>query len=55
MPDNPDEVTASMELVNGFRIMSVVSVSIFWVSVAIILGTFWQKYNPEKSIQTRTQ
>ena len=55
MPDNPDEVTAPMELVNGFRMMSVVSVSIFWISVAIILGAFWQKYNPEKSIQTRTQ
>ena len=55
MPENPDEVTAPMDLVNGFRIMSVIAVSIFWISIAIILGTFWQKYNPEKQIHSRTQ
>jgi predicted cobalt transporter CbtA len=54
MPENPDEVTAPMHLVNGFRIMSVVAVSIFWISIAIILGALWQKYNPEKPIQTKT-
>ncbi len=47
MPDNPDEVTAPMDLVNGFRAMSVVAVSIFWISIAVILGAFWQKYNPD--------
>ena len=54
MPDNPDEVTAPMELVNGFRITSLVSVSIFWISIAVILEAFWQKYNPDKQIQTKT-
>ena len=53
MPDNPDEVTAPMDLVNGFRAMSVVAVSIFWISIAVILGAFWQKYNPDKPIQTK--
>ena len=55
MPENPDEITAPMDLVNGFRAMSVVSVSIFWISVAVILGAFWQRFNPEKPIQTKTQ
>jgi predicted cobalt transporter CbtA len=55
MPDNPDDVTAPMDLVNGFRIMSVVAVSIFWIAVAVILGAFWQKYNPERPIETKTQ
>jgi len=53
MPDNPDEVTAPIDLVNGFRAMSVVAVSIFWISIAVILGAFWQKYNPDKQIQTK--
>ncbi len=53
MPENPDKVTAPMELVNGFRIMSIVAVSIFWIAVAVILGAFWQKYNPDKQIQTK--
>ena len=55
MPENPDKITAPMELVFGFRLMSVLSVSIFWIAIAIILGAFWQKYDPEKSIQTTTQ
>ena len=47
IPPNPDEVTAPMDLVNGFRAMSVVAVSIFWVSLAFILGSFWYKFRPD--------
>jgi len=54
MPENPDEVTAPMDLVNGFRAMSVVAVSIFWISIGVILGALWQKYDPDKQIQTKT-
>ena len=50
MPPNPDEVNAPMDLVNGFRVMSVVGVSIFWVSVAIILGGLWHKFRPDSQI-----
>jgi len=44
MPPSPDEVTAPMDLVNGFRTMSVVAVTTFWIAEAIILGLLWQKY-----------
>jgi predicted cobalt transporter CbtA len=54
MPQNPDEVTAPMDLVNGFRAMSVIAVSIYWISLGIILGAFWQKLQPDKSLQTYT-
>ncbi len=54
MPPNPDEITAPMELVNGFRVMSVVAVSVFWLALGIILGLFWQKIQPDKPIQTQT-
>ena len=47
MPPNPDEVTAPMDLLNGFRAMSVVAVTIFWVSLAFILGAFWHKFRPD--------
>ena len=47
MPPNPDEITASMDLVNGFRAMSVVAVSVFWVSLAFILGALWHKFRPD--------
>jgi len=51
MPENPDEITAPMELVNGFRIMSIFAVSIFWISVGVILGLLWEKFQPHFSIQ----
>ena len=44
MPDNPDEITAPMNLVNEFRFVSVLGVSSFWGSVGIILGLFWNKF-----------
>ena len=54
LPPNPDEIAAPMELVNGFRVMSVVAVSVFWLALGIILGLFWQKIQPDKPIQTQT-
>ena len=44
MPPSPDEVTAPMDLVNGFRVMSVMAVTTFWIAEAIILGLLSQKY-----------
>ena len=49
MPANPDEITAPMDLVNQFRTTSVIAVSIFWVSLATILGVFWHKFQPQIS------
>ena len=44
MPVNPDEVKAPMDLINGFRAMSVIAVTTFWIAEAIIFGMLWQKY-----------
>ena len=51
MPPNPDEVSAPMDLVNGFRAMSVVAVSVFWVSIAVIFGGLWHKFRPDTENQ----
>lgn len=48
MPENPDEITAPMNLVNEFRLMSVLGVSSFWISVGIILGLFWNRFESQK-------
>jgi len=48
MPENPDEITAPMDLVNEFRIMSFLGVSSFWVSIGVILGFFWNRLSPHK-------
>ena len=47
MPDNPDKITAPMELINGFRIAAFFTSSVFWFTLALILGAFWQKTNPD--------
>ena len=43
MPENPDEVTAPMELVDGFRSASFVAVSVYWLTLGLILGGFVEK------------
>lgn len=51
MPSNPDAITTSMTLVTDFRITSGISVTIFWISLGIILGLMWRKFNPDKSVE----
>ena len=48
MPENPDEITAPMNLVNEFRVMSVLGVTSFWISIGVILGFFWNRLKPHK-------
>ncbi|MGI0010995.1 MAG: CbtA family protein [Nitrosopumilaceae archaeon] len=46
MPQNPDPIKAPMDLVNGFRIVSASTVTMYWIINAIILGLLWQKFQP---------
>ncbi len=46
LPPNPDKITAPMDLVNGFRIVSALTVTMTWIINAIILGYLWQKFQP---------
>ena len=48
MPENPDEISAPMDLVNEFRIMSVLGVSSFWISVGVVLGILWNRIESHK-------
>ena len=48
MPENPDEISAPMNLVDEFRLMSILGVSSFWLSVGIILGVLWNKIESPK-------
>jgi predicted cobalt transporter CbtA len=50
MPENPDNITAPMDLVEHFRIMSAFSVSLYWLSLGLILGSLWNHYKPHKEI-----
>lgn len=50
MPNNPDKISAPMELVNGFRIMSVLATSTFWIAVGLFLGYLWNRFQPNKEV-----
>lgn len=50
MPENPDEITAPMDLVNGFRIMSILAVSTYWITIGLILGLLWNRFQPNKEV-----
>jgi len=46
MPDNPDKITISMDVVNSFRAVSAITVAIWWMANGIILGLLWEKFQP---------
>lgn len=49
MPPNPDEITAPMDLVIGFRVASIFTMSIFWGILGLVLGSFWDKLKPHET------
>jgi hypothetical protein len=51
MPSNPDTITASADLLNGFRAASASTATLFWIMDAIILGFLWQKFQPHTTRQ----
>lgn len=54
LPPNPDEITVPMDLVQGFRIASAFTMSIFWGLLAIIFGSFWDKLKPHEATRITT-
>lgn len=50
MPENPDKISAPMDLVDHFRTMSAFTVSLYWLSLGLILGSLWNHYKPHKEI-----
>jgi predicted cobalt transporter CbtA len=49
MPPNPDAITAPMVIVIGFRVVSILTMSIFWGLLGIIFGAFWDKLRPHET------
>ena len=50
MPENPDEITAPLDLVNGFRTMSVLAVSTYWITIGLTLGVLWNRFKSNKEV-----
>ena len=54
LPPNPDEITAPMDLVMGFRIASGLTMSAFWGLLGLILGALWDKTRPHETARIAT-
>ncbi|MBP0120527.1 MAG: CbtA family protein [Nitrosarchaeum sp.] len=50
MPGNPDKITAPLELVEHFRIISVLTMTTYWISLGFIFGYLWYRFKPDKEI-----
>jgi predicted cobalt transporter CbtA len=54
LPPNPDQTTAPMDLVTGFRIVTGFTTSIFWGLLGLILGALWDKTKPHETAKITT-
>lgn len=54
MPPNPDAITAPNDLVNGFRIASISTMSVYWLLLGILSGLFWDKFKPHQIAEVST-
>ena len=54
LPPNPDDITISMDLVMNFRIVSTLTMGIFWGILGIVLGSFWDKVKPHETAKIAT-
>jgi predicted cobalt transporter CbtA len=54
LPPNPDKISAPLDLVQGFRIASAFTMSIFWGLLGLILGALWDRSKPHETAQITT-
>jgi predicted cobalt transporter CbtA len=44
MPSNPDKIEISMDLIQTFRILTAITIGVFWGTLGIIFGSLWDKF-----------
>lgn len=49
LPNNPDEVALSADLLMNFRIVTTITMGIFWGALGILLGSFWDVVKPHET------
>ena len=54
VPQNPLEITAPIDLVQGFRIASAFSMSVFWLLLGVIFGSLWERFKPHENQRITT-
>lgn len=44
MPSNPDKIEISVDLIQTFRILTAITIGVFWGILGIIFGSLWDKF-----------
>lgn len=44
MPSNPDKIEISIDLIQTFRILTAITIGVFWGILGIIFGSLWDKF-----------
>jgi predicted cobalt transporter CbtA len=52
MPPNPDKIEISTDLIQTFRILSAITIGIFWGILGIIFGSLWDKFLSREQMMT---
>ena len=48
LPPNPDKIGISMDLIHTFRIVTALTIGIFWGILAIVFGSLWDRFIPRE-------
>ena len=54
LPANPDEITISSDLLLNFRIVTTITMGIYWGVLGILLGSFWDVIRPHETAKIAT-
>jgi predicted cobalt transporter CbtA len=54
LPANPDEITISYDLLMNFRIVTTITMGIFWGALGLLLGSFWDVVRPHETAKIAT-
>jgi predicted cobalt transporter CbtA len=49
MPANPDKISISMELIQTFRILTALTISMFWGILAVLFGSLCDRFTPTQN------
>ena len=51
---NPDQIELPMSVVNAFRVLTGVTMAIFFALIGIFFGLLWNKYRPDQTSRIAT-
>jgi predicted cobalt transporter CbtA len=54
LPNNPDEIVISSDLLMNFRIVTTITMGVFWGVLGLMIGSFWDVVRPHETAKIAT-